>query len=53
MAAGLSERPAKSVGLRPAAAEPLSILELRGRGKDPWAGKGAAARLAEERRSWD
>ncbi|HLD78334.1 MAG TPA: hypothetical protein VJB16_04875 [archaeon] len=35
------------------AAEPLSILELRGLGKDRWAGKDAAARVAEERRSWD
>ncbi|MBI1723878.1 MAG: hypothetical protein HYR48_08225 [Gemmatimonadetes bacterium] len=35
------------------AAEPLSILELRGLGKERWAGKDAAARVAEERRSWD
>lgn len=32
--------------------EPLSILELRGLGKDRWAGVDPARRVAEERRSW-
>ena len=33
--------------------EALSILELRGLGKELWEGKTAAERVAEERRSWD
>ncbi len=32
--------------------QPLSILELRGLGKDRWAGVDAARRVAEERASW-
>ncbi len=36
-----------------AADEPLSVLDLRGLGKEYWAGKKASARVAEERRSWD
>ncbi len=34
------------------AAEPLSILALRGLGKEVWAGVDAARHVAEERRSW-
>lgn len=34
-------------------AKPLSILELRGLGKECWQGVDAAAHVAEERRSWD
>lgn len=34
-------------------AEPLSLLDLRGLGKDVWAGTDAARRVAEERRAWD
>jgi len=33
--------------------EPLSILELRGLGKELWEGIDAAAHVEEERRSWD
>ena len=33
--------------------EPLSILDLRGLGKDAWAGTDAARHVAEERASWD
>lgn len=33
--------------------EPLSILELRGLGKDGWTGTDAARHVAEERTSWD
>ena len=33
--------------------EPLSILELRGLGKELWAGVDAAAHVERERRSWD
>jgi plasmid stability protein len=32
---------------------PLSLLDLRGLGKDVWKGMGAAARVNHERRSWD
>lgn len=32
--------------------EPLSILALRGLGKEHWVGVDAAAHVAEERRSW-
>jgi plasmid stability protein len=34
-------------------AEPLSILELQGLGKEVWQGMDAAAHVDEERRSWD
>ena len=34
-------------------AEPLSILELRGLGKEAWRGIDAAAHVDEERSSWD
>lgn len=33
--------------------EPLSILELRGLGKEVWRGIDAAAHVEEERSSWD
>lgn len=33
--------------------EPLSILELRGLGKDAWRGVDAAAHVDAERRAWD
>jgi plasmid stability protein len=33
--------------------EPLSILELRGLGKEAWRGVDAAAHLEAERRTWD
>ena len=33
--------------------DPLSILELRGLGKEHWAGIDPAAHVARERRSWD
>jgi plasmid stability protein len=33
--------------------EPLSILELRGLGKDTWREVGAAAHVEAERRTWD
>jgi plasmid stability protein len=33
--------------------EPLSILELRGLGKDLWRGVDAAALVDAERRTWD
>jgi plasmid stability protein len=33
--------------------EPLSILELRGLGKDVWRGVEAAAHVDTERRAWD
>ena len=33
--------------------EPLSILGLRGLGKEAWAGIDAAAHVDAERRSWD
>lgn len=33
--------------------EPLSILELRGLGKEIWKGIDAAVHVEEERRSWD
>lgn len=33
--------------------EPLSILELRGLGKDAWAGVDPTRHVAEERASWD
>ena len=33
--------------------EPLSILELRGLGKDAWGGLDAAAHVDAERRTWD
>ncbi len=33
--------------------EPLSILELRGLGKDAWRDVEAAAHVAAERRVWD
>lgn len=33
--------------------EPLSILELRGLGKEVWGPVDAAQHVAEERRSWD
>lgn len=33
--------------------EPLSILELRGLGKEIWKGIDPAAHIDEERRSWD
>ena len=35
------------------APEPLSILELRGLGKELWAGLDAAEHVERERRSWD
>jgi len=34
-------------------AEPLSILELQGLGKDVWQGVDAARYVDEERRGWD
>jgi plasmid stability protein len=34
-------------------AEQLSILELRGLGKEAWSGIDAAAHVDSERRSWD
>ena len=34
-------------------AEPVSILELRGLGKDAWRGIDAAAHVDAERRAWD
>jgi plasmid stability protein len=34
-------------------AEPLSILELRGLGKDKWRKVDAARHVARERRAWD
>ena len=33
--------------------EPLSILELKGLGKELWNGLDAAAHVEQERRSWD
>jgi plasmid stability protein len=33
--------------------EPLSILELKGLGKEIWRGTDAARHVAEERRAWD
>jgi plasmid stability protein len=33
--------------------EPLSILELRGLGREAWGETDAARHVAEERRSWD
>jgi plasmid stability protein len=33
--------------------EPLSILELRGLGKEAWRGVDAAAHVEAERRTWD
>lgn len=36
-----------------AAAEPLSILELKGLGKERWAGVDAVKFVAEERRGWN
>ena len=33
--------------------EPLSIVELRGLGRDMWRGVDPAAHVDEERRSWD
>ena len=33
--------------------QPLSILELKGLGKQLWKGIDASAHVAEERRSWD
>ena len=33
--------------------EPLSILELRGLGKEAWSGIDAAEHVDNERRSWD
>lgn len=36
-----------------AAPSPLSILELRGLGKETWAGITAARHVAEERDAWD
>jgi plasmid stability protein len=33
--------------------EPLSILELRGLGRDVWGGTEGARYVAEERRAWD
>jgi plasmid stability protein len=33
--------------------KPLSILDLRGLGKDVWAGTGAAGHVRRERESWD
>jgi plasmid stability protein len=33
--------------------EPLSILELRGLGKEAWRGVDAAAHVETERRTWD
>lgn len=33
--------------------EPLSILTLRGLGKDQWSGIDATAHVAAERKSWD
>lgn len=33
--------------------ESLSILELRGLGRDVWGGTDAARHVAEERRAWD
>lgn len=35
------------------ASAPLSILELRGLGKERWTGVDAPAHVAEERRAWD
>ena len=35
------------------AAEPLSILDLQGRGKSAWTGMDAAAHVDTERRAWD
>lgn len=35
------------------AGEPLSILELKGLGRERWAGVDAAKHVAEERRGWD
>jgi plasmid stability protein len=34
-------------------AEPRSLLELKGLGKDLWSGRDAAAWIEEERSSWD
>ena len=34
-------------------AEPLSLMELRGLGKEVWAGVDAADHVEQERRSWD
>jgi plasmid stability protein len=33
--------------------DPLSILTLRGLGKEQWTGIGAAAHVEAERKSWD
>jgi plasmid stability protein len=33
--------------------EPLSILDLRGLGKDAWRGIDAAAHVERERKAWD
>jgi plasmid stability protein len=33
--------------------QPLSILDLRGLGKDAWAGRDAADHVRRERESWD
>lgn len=35
------------------AGEPLSLLELRGLGKEHWAGQDAAAHVRAERKAWD
>jgi len=35
------------------AGEPVSILALRGLGKERWAGLDAVRHVAEERRGWD
>lgn len=35
------------------APKPVSILELRGLGKEQWVGVDAAAHVARERASWD
>jgi plasmid stability protein len=36
-----------------ASAKPLSILDLRGLGKEAWKGIDAAAHVDRERRNWD
>ena len=33
--------------------QPLSVLSLRGLGKEEWAGLEASAHIAAERKSWD
>lgn len=35
------------------AEEPLSVLELRGLGRERWKGVNAARHVARERRAWD